>query len=245
MLSRSRSHSGRISLAVAPFILLLTTNVSADVTGTVKFEGDVPTMKPLQMSADPVCDGKHKDAPALDEKLVLGPGNTMGNIFVQIKDGPITKATTAPTEPVIVRQHGCVYSPRVVGVMKGQPIKFMNEDGTLHNVHALPKVNRPFNLAMPATVTESSKTFEQPEAIFEIKCDVHPWMQGFAAVMDHPYFAITGTDGKFSIKGLAPGTYTVEAWHEKLGTKTATVTIPAGGASQTVDFTFTRPSKAG
>ncbi len=233
--------SANVKFSLAAFVFTAMFSVStshADVTGTVKFEGEVPQMKPLQMGADPICESKHKDKPALQELLVLGSGNTMANVLVQVKGAPATTAA-APKDPVIVHQQGCVYSPRVVGVMKGQPIKFMNADGTLHNVHALPKVNRPFNLAMPATVTESEKVFDTPEPVFEIKCDVHPWMQGYAAIMDHPYFAVTGADGKFDIKGLAPGNYTLEAWHEKLGTQTATITVPAGG-SATQDFTFSR-----
>ena len=126
--------------------------------------------------------------------------------------------------------------------MAGQPLKILNSDGLLHNIHALPKVNRSFNQAMPASVTEIEKSFSKPEAMFKIKCDVHPWMGAWVAVMTHPFFDVTAADGKFDIGNLPPGTYEIEAWHEKLKTRTASVTI-SGDESQTVDFSFSPPAR--
>lgn len=211
---------------------------AADITGTVKYEGQVPNLKPLKMDADPVCVSKHSEPP-VSEALVLGDGNTMANVFVQVTKGlPEGKTYPAPSEPVVVTQEGCMYNPHVFGLMAGQSVKFLNPDGTLHNVHALPKENRQFNLAMPANRTEAEKDFPKPEPLFPIKCDVHPWMNAFAAVMSHPFFAVTDKSGTFKISGLEPGTYEVQAWHEKLGTQTATVEVkPEGG---TADFTFSR-----
>ncbi len=213
---------------------------AADVTGTVKFDGAVPQMKPLDMAADPDCNSKHP-TPPLSEALVLGDGNTMANVFVQVKSGLPAKKYETPKDPVVIRQHGCVYTPHVFGVMVGQTLKFMNDDGILHNVHALPKTNKPFNLGMPASMKEAEKSFSEPEPVFSVKCDVHPWMNSYGAVMSHPFFAVTAKDGKFSIKGLDAGTYEIEAWHEKLGTKTEKITVGATDA-KTVDFTFQRPS---
>ncbi len=232
------------SLISFSLLLAFTSTAHADsISGTVKYEGKVPKLKPINMSADPVCAGKHSE-PKLSEILVLGEGNTLGNVFVQVTKGvPADKKFEAPTEPAIVTQEGCSYSPRVFGVMAGQPIKFLNPDGTLHNVHALPKKNREFNLAMPASRTEAEKNFSKPEPLFPIKCDVHPWMKAYSAVLTHPYFAVTDADGSFKIEGLAPGEYEIEAWHEKLGTQSATVTVGADGA--TSDFTFSRGKKKG
>jgi len=130
----------------------------------------------------------------------------------------------------------------VMGIMVGQTFKVLNSDGLLHNVHALAKVNSPFNMAMPPTVKESEKSFAKPEDPFMIKCDVHPWMNAYIAVMTHPFFAVTKPDGKFSLTGLKAGTYEIEAWHERLGVQKATVTV---GADETkkIEFVFSPPSK--
>jgi hypothetical protein len=127
-----------------------------------------------------------------------------------------------------------------MGIMVGQQYKILNSDGILHNVHTLPKINKGFNKPMPPTMKETTTSFDKPEGIFNIKCDVHPWMSAYVAVFTHPFFSVTGEDGKFTISGLEPGTYEITAWHEKLGTQTASVTV---GAKETKaqDFTFAAP----
>ena len=139
-------------------------------------------------------------------------------------------------------QNGCRYSPHAMGVMVGQPFKILNSDGILHNVHSLSKVNKPFNMAMPATRTEAVATFDKEEGIFMVKCDVHPWMSAWLLVSSNPFFSVTGKDGKFTISGLDAGTYEIEAWHEKLGSQKATVTVGADD-TKTVPFKFTAPAK--
>jgi hypothetical protein len=215
--------------------------VAGGVSGTVKYEGAVPSLRPVQMDADPGCAKKHT-TPMASEVLVLGAGNTMANVFVHVKGGLPAKAHPTPGQPAVIDQDGCHYVPHVLGVMVNQPVKIKNSDGLLHNVHALPEVNKTFNMAMPASRTEAEAKFDKEEFMFKIKCDVHPWMGAYVSVMSHPYFAVTGKDGKFSIAGLPPGTYEIEAWHEKLKTMTATVTI-AGDETGTADFTFSAPSK--
>lgn len=224
-----------LAAAVLPFEVL-----AATVEGTVKYEGDVPKLAPLKMDADPACVSKHT-TPPMSEALVLGDGSTMGNIFVSIKSGLAAKEYPAPKDAVVIDQKGCVYEPHVVGLMPGQPFKFRNSDGILHNVHALPTSNRPFNLAMPATSKESAdQSFPKEETeAFRIKCDVHPWMNTWVKVMPHPYYAVTGKDGKFKIENLPAGEYEVEFWHEKLGAKTEKITV-AESDSKNVDFTFKR-----
>jgi plastocyanin len=203
------------------------------VTGTVTYEGKVPTLRPVSMDGVPECAKKHGGKPVASEALVLGPGNTMGNILVSIKNAPAGKA---PATPVVMDQKGCQYTPHVLGVMVGQQFKILNSDGVLHNVHALPKVNTQFNVAMPANRTEAVETFTKAEGTFTIKCDVHPWMQAFVQVFPHPYYAVTKADGKFSIAGLPAGNYTLEAWHEKLGTQTASVTVGPGAKPVAIKF---------
>lgn len=221
-----------LALAAGPAL------AASAVTGTVTYNGKVPNLKPLDMAADPGCAAKHK-GPVASDVLVLGPGSTMANVMVRVK-GPVTGAYTAPAQPAIIDQKGCHYEPHVLGVMVGQTLKLKNSDGLLHNVHALPKVNTPFNMAMPATRTEADTKFGKEEGMFLVKCDVHGWMTAYVGVFANPYFAVTGTDGKFSIANLPPGTYEIEAWHEKLGTKSGSVTVAADKPAK-VDFTFAPP----
>jgi plastocyanin len=155
----------------------------------VTFDGKAPTLKPLAMDADPGCAKKHT-TPVPNEMLVLGGGNTMGNIMVWVSKGlPAGKTWPAPKTPVVLDQNGCQYKPHVMGIMVGQAYRILNSDGILHNVHALPKINRGFNRPMPATVKEATATFDKAEAVFQIKCDVHPWMNAYVGAFTHPFFS--------------------------------------------------------
>src|SRR5262245_3212470 len=211
---------------------------TATITGSVRYEGEVPAMKPIDMAADPGCAKKHT-TPVESDLLVLGPGQSLGNVYVHVVSGLPAGSYPPPAEPAEIDQDGCRYKPHVLGMVRGQKLKFVNSDGLLHNVHALPAVNKPFNMAMPATRTEAEVTFTETESMFKVKCDVHPWMGAWVAVSDHPFFAVTGTDGRFEIRGLPAGSYEIEAWHEKLGPQKASVTL-ADGASATADFVLKR-----
>jgi plastocyanin len=213
---------------------------AGDIVGTVNYTGKVPTLKPIAMNADPGCASKHK-GPVANEALVLGPGNTMANVMVRVK-GPVKGSFPAPAAPVVIDQKGCQYFPHVTGIRVGQTLKLKNSDGLLHNVHALPKVNTPFNMAMPANRKEADTKFGKEEGMFHIKCDVHPWMSAYVGVFANPFYAVSGKDGKFKISGLPPGTYEIEAWHEKLGVKTAKVTVAADKPAA-ANFSFAPPAK--
>ncbi len=227
-----------VAVAVLPGVA----NAASSVTGTITFEGKAPALRPLAMDADPACAKKHS-GPVANEMLALGSGNTMGNIMVWVSKGlPTGKTWPAPSTPVTLDQKGCVYQPHVMGIMVGQAYKILNSDGVLHNIHTLPKVNPSFNKGMPPTLKETTTKFDKPEAVFHIKCDVHPWMSAYVAVFTHPFFSVTSTDGKFTISGLEPGTYEVTAWHEKLGTRTASVTVGAND-KKTQDFKFAVAAK--
>ena len=233
----------RLWLAAALVVSVVPTVVfgASSVTGTVTFTGTPPKLSPLAMAADPACAKKHT-APVPSEALVLGAGNTMANIIVWVSNGvPAGKTFPAPATPVTLDQSGCQYKPHAQGIMVGQQYKILNSDGILHNVHSLPKVNPQFNKPMPPTLKETTTTFTKPEPIFQIKCDVHPWMTAYIGVFTHPYYSVTGADGKFTISGLDAGTYEISAWHERLGTQKASVTVAATG-SKTQDFKFAMPA---
>jgi plastocyanin len=236
--NRMRVVAVAVAVSVWPGIAF----AASSITGTVVFDGKVPTLRPLAMDADPVCAKKH-DKPVPNELLVLGSGNPMGNVMVFVSKGlPAGKTWPAPQTPVVLDQNGCQYKPHVMGIMVGQPYKIVNSDALAHNVHTLPKVNSPFNRAMPATLKEVSTKFDKPEPIFHVKCDVHPWMSAYVGVFTHPFFSVTGTDGKFTISGLDPGTYEITAWHERLGTQTASITVGAND-KKTQDFKFSTAAK--
>ena len=215
----------------------------ASISGTVTFNGDAPEMAVLDMAADPVCDEKNQENPRRRQVLVLGEGQTIANVMVQIKGASLPDlAHDMPDTVVEFDQGGCQYAPHVFGLRVGQTLKILNPDGTLHNVHAFSKVNAEFNEAMPQFRTELEKVFDKAEPTpFAIKCDVHPWMNAWAAVFDHPYFAVTGEDGTFTIGGLPAGTYELEIWHERLPAQTVSVTVGVGEKA-TVDAVMEVPS---
>jgi hypothetical protein len=208
---------------------------TASIRGKVVFEGPAPAAKSVQMDADPYCSLQHPGG-AADYDYVVGAGGGLKWTFVYVKEG-LGGGYTAPATQVVLDQKGCAYSPHVFGIMAGQDLKILNSDETLHNIHSLPAASRQFNLAMPRPGMELTQKFTAKEVMVRIKCDVHPWMECWAGVLDHPFHAVSGDDGSFSIDRLPAGTYTIEAWHEEGGSLTQTVTV-ADGASQEITFSF-------
>jgi len=208
---------------------------AATVTGKVTFSGTAPKPTAIKLSADPYC--QKADPGLTTETEIVGPGGEVENVFVYVKDGLGNRTFPAPTEPVTLDQKGCHYAPHVLGIMVGQPLKIVNSDNTLHNVHGLAKENKEFNQGQPIQGMQMTHVFSAKEVMIPFKCDVHNWMNAWIGVLDHPFYAVTGADGTFTIKGLPPGTYTIEAWHEKLGSQTQTVTVGAK-ESKTVAFTY-------
>jgi len=207
---------------------------AATVTGKVTFAGTPPPAQAVKLSSDPYCE---KANPGLKtETEVVGSDGSVGNVFVYVKDGLGNRTFPTPSEPVIMDQKGCHYTPHVMGIQIGQPLQIVNSDDTLHNVHGLAKANKEFNQGQPIQGMKMTHTFSTKEVMIPFKCDVHGWMNAWIGVLDHPYYAVTSTDGTFSLKGLPPGTYTIEAWHEKLGTQTQTVTV---GEKETKNLAFT------
>jgi plastocyanin len=202
------------------------------VTGRVVFEGTPPENPLVKMSGDPQC--KNPGEVRFEHYVVTDGG--LDNVFVHVKDGFGNYYFDTPAEPVKLDQQGCRYVPHVLGVRVGQPIEVTNSDATTHNVHSLPDTNREFNFAQFKQGQQNVRTFTAPEVMIPFKCDLHSWMRAYIGVVEHPFFAVTTDGGTFELKGLPPGTYTIEAWHEKAGTQTLQVTI---GASESKDIGFT------
>ncbi|MBI3549533.1 MAG: hypothetical protein HY078_10885 [Elusimicrobia bacterium] len=204
---------------------------AAALTGRVSFQGQAPAASTLPMSSDPKCRQQHPKGFRY-EPIVVDASGGLSETFVRVKSGLDGKRFPTPAEKVVLDQRGCWYMPRVVGAMVGQTVEIRNSDPTMHNVNALPE----FNAAMPASVKAIEKKFTKPDIMRTLKCNVHPWMTAFVGVVENPFYAVSGKDGTFEIKGLAPGKYTLEAWHDKLGTVSQDVTVGAQGAKVEMKF---------
>jgi hypothetical protein len=210
------------------------------ITGTVTFAGKAPKPRPLPMDSDPQC-VKAGGSGAVSEVILVGAGNGIQNVFVYVKDGLGTRRYAVPSAPVTLDQKGCRYVPHVFGVQVGQTVLLSNSDPLIHNVHAMPKNNREFNFGQPARTPPVERVFEQAEIGLPFKCDVHGWMNAYVNVVPHPFFAVTSDTGTFEIKGLPVGSYTLELWHERLGTQTVPVVVTAEAAAK-VTASFKTPS---
>jgi plastocyanin len=204
---------------------------AGNINGTITLQGTPPPAKTIKTASDPNC----KD-PVHSENYIVGQGGTLQNVFVYVKDGLGNRVFPIPSEPVVLEQRGCTYRPHVLGVQAGQAVRLLNSDATLHNIHAVPDANQEFNMGQPIQGMQQDHVFSTKEVLVPFKCDVHNWMSAFVGVVDNPFYAVTSSDGGFSLKGLPPGTYTVEAVHETLGRQTQRVTV---GARETKDLAFT------
>ena len=213
----------------------------ATISGKVLFTGDKPSMPVIDMSANPMCERQHS-TPQHAETVVINPNGTIRYAFVWIKDG-LPKARWTPPQTsmtsVVLDQNGCVYRPHALALMVGQQLEIDNSDPVNHNVHAEAQVNVAWNESQPPQADKKFKTFPREEIWFPVTCSVHPWMRAFLSVVSHPFFAVTGEDGAFTLKGVPPGSYTLEVIQEKFGRKTAQVAV-AADESKTIDFTYTQ-----
>ena len=204
---------------------------AASVSGTVNFDGAAPPAAKIDMSQDPACKGNNT------AEAVLASAGHLANVFVYVKDGLGNRTFDIPKEAVTLDQSGCRYHPHMLGVMAGQELKIVNSDPTTHNIHPQPKDNREWNESQPPQSAPLDKSFAREEILLPVKCNQHPWMKMYINVVRNPFYAVTGADGKFEIKGLPPGDYTLAFVHEKLGEKDEKVTLAAKD-NKTVDETF-------
>lgn len=207
----------------------------SSLKGTVKFQGSAPKPARIDMSQDPLCAKAHS-GPATTEDIVVGPDEGLANVVIYVSDGLAGKTFQPPQQPAVLEQKGCQYKPHVLALQTTQKFSVVNSDETTHNIHPNPTNNREWNMTQPHGMP-LEQSFAREEVAIPVKCNVHPWMKGYIAVFKHPYFAVSDKSGNFDLKDLPPGTYTITAWQEKLGTQTQKVTIGAGEA-KAINFTF-------
>jgi plastocyanin len=219
------------SAAPAPAATPIDQATVGSVSGSVKFDGAAPKAQKIDMSQDPACKGANEA-----ENMVVDKGG-LANVFVYVKDGLGSRTFDVPKDPVVLDQSGCKYHPHVLGVMTGQTVQIKNDDQTTHNIHPTPKDNREWNESQPPQTAPIEKTFAREEIMLPVKCNQHPWMKMYVNVVKSPFYAVTGPDGKYEIKGLPPGEYTIAFVHEKLGEQDQKVTVGPKEA-KTADQSF-------
>lgn len=203
------------------------------IEGKVTYAGTPPKMKPIDMSKEPVC-AKEYNPPLQSQTVVTGPGNALQNVVVYVSAGE--PPSQIPSEPARYDQKGCMYVPHVLALQAGQVLQIYSLDPFSHNIHPRPKRNPEWNRAQPAGSMPINTRYDNPEFV-EVKCDIHAWMHGYFAVLNTSHYAITDNNGNFSLKGLAPGKYTITSWHEQYGTQNQEVVV-AGAETKGVDFTY-------
>jgi nitrous oxide reductase accessory protein NosL len=224
------------SPATAPAAVPVDPKTVGTVTGRVVLAGTPPSAEVIHLDSDPNCTKLAQGEERRTEYFVMGPDNTLQNVFVYVKEGVAPSLYPIPREPVILDQQKCRYIPRVLGLQVGQELTIRNSDPLMHNVQASSNINEPFNLGQPIQGIESKRTFTTREVMVPFKCNVHNWMHAYIGVVEHPFFGVSDGSGRFSIAKLPPGSYTIEAWHERLGTSTQQVTV---AAQETREITFT------
>jgi plastocyanin len=212
-------------------------STGATLSGKVAFTGPAPAPHLIDMSANPQCERTHKGRTLTTDDVVVNANGTLRNVFVWIKTGVPDRNWAVATTPAIIDQQSCMYRPHVLGVMARQNIQISNSDPTNHNIHAMPQINAEWNDTQSTGAAPKLVSFSKPEVMIPVKCNVHPWMRAYIGVVSHPFFAVTGDDGSFTIKGLPPGTYTIQTWHEKYGMQEHQVTV-GSKESKTVDFSY-------
>jgi len=219
------------SAAPAPAATPIDPATAATVNGTVKFDGTAPKAAKIDMSQDPACKGMN------EAETVVVAGGDLANVFVYVKEGLGSRTFDVPKDAVVLDQQGCKYHPHVLGVMAGQTVQIKNDDQTTHNIHPTPKDNREWNESQPPSSPAIEKNFAREEIMLPVKCNQHPWMKMYINVVKTPFFAVTDKSGKYEIKGLPPGDYTIAFVHEKLGEQDQKVTVAAKD-TKTVDQSF-------
>ena len=201
------------------------------VSGSVTFSGHKPPRKPIDMNSDAGCPGGY------NEPVVTGKSGGLANAFVYISSGLEGRKFEPPADSVVLDQHGCMFAPRVVGLLAGQTLDVRNSDQVSHNIHPMPTNNREFNQQQSPGSPDIEHKFPRPDVMIPVKCNVHSWMHAYIGVLSHPYFAVTGAAGTFEWKNVPPGDYTVTVWHETLGELKQQIHVPPSG-TEAVTFRY-------
>jgi len=204
------------------------------ISGRATYTGTPAKPRNIDMSSEPFCAGAHS-TPVASESVVTGPNSTLANVVVYISAGAPDEGQV-PAQAVTLEQKGCQYVPHILPMHTGQELKIVNNDQTSHNVHPIARLNREWNKSQPPGAPAISERYDKEEFI-PVKCNVHPWMRSYFAVLRTSHYAISGSDGAFKLPDLPPGKYTITAWHENYGTQTAEVTI-TGNETKELNFTF-------
>lgn len=210
------------------------------VSGKVKYAGAKPKLANIHMDQDQVCVSKHSSVVKVEDGQVNDNG-TLPNVFVYVKDGADKYTFATPTSAVTLDQNGCMYKPHVLGLQVNQTLHVISSDATTHNIHPQPKDNREWNESQAPGAAPLDKKFARAEVMIPVKCNQHPWMKAYVGVTKNPFFAVTGSDGSYTITGLPPGDYTIGAWSAIGGAQGQSqeqkVTV-GSKESKTLDFNF-------
>jgi hypothetical protein len=219
-----------MTVASSPTYFHVDPSTAGSIEGSVRYTGPAPVAKLIDMSEDPACVAAHKTK-AHDESLLVDKRGDLGNAFVYIEKGLEGKQFEVPQAPVVIDQNGCWFHPRLMGIMVNQILRILNSDPVTHNIHPMAVMNREWNHSQGPGDPPVDRHFTKPEIMIPVKCNIHSWMHSYIGVVDNPYFAVTTADGAFRLPNLPPGTYTLTAWHEKLGVQRQTVTVTSGSAA--------------
>jgi plastocyanin len=208
------------------------------IKGHIRLTGPVPANSAIRMGADPLCARQAREAGKrpVQEMVVVGADHGLANTFVDLQ-GAFPGAPAPPKDPVVITQRGCVYSPRITGVRVGQQLRIVNNDTMLHNLHGISAKANGFNVTQPQSGMVNNFPMKAAETMLRLKCDVHSWMTAYIGVETHPYYAVSGGDGTFTIGNVPAGRHAIRAWHERYGLLTQVVTVKAG-ETMTVDFAY-------
>jgi plastocyanin len=219
--------------APSPVTFQVDAATAGTIIGKVEFVGKKPPRQTVKMESDPQCAKLHTSV-MTDDTIAVNNNGTLANVFVYIKQGLENKTFATPAEPVVIEQKGCWFGPRVLGIQVGQTLKVTNSDPVTHNIHPLAQVNREWNQSQEPGAEALTRKFTQPEVMIRVKCNIHGWMHAWVGVVVHPYFAVTGADGTFTLRNVPPGNYTIEIWQEALGKQEQPITLAPSGTGELV-----------
>jgi carboxypeptidase family protein len=219
--------SGSLAYEVMPF------RNGGSIEGVVEFTGaKVPDDPLLTLSSETEYCGK-----SLPARTYLIKNRRIENVVVHIAGIKAGKAI--PAEPVTVTTLKCEFVPHIAVGFRGNKIIMKTDDPVFHtfDVHASLGGKELYHVALHEK--GSSVIKKMPNAgVLELSDYAHPWQHAYVSIFEHPYAAVTDEMGRFVIKDIPPGTYSIEAWHEELGTKQISEIKVESGKTSKVKFEY-------